>query len=70
MAKRFESKVWEAQDLNGIPVKIESQLPQFKMTAIYRNIVPGTQDQALFTPPAKCTPYEKMWQVAEHEDAK
>jgi hypothetical protein len=68
--KTVESKVWEAEDLNGAPVKIESQLPHFKATATYRDIVLGPPDKALFNPPARCTPYEKMWQVAEHNDAK
>jgi len=63
---KIESKVWEAEDLKGVPVKIESQLPKSKLTAFYRDIVLGTPDQALFTPPAKCTPYEKMGQVVEH----
>lgn len=63
--KKIESKVWEAEDLNGVPVKIESQLPAAKLIAFYRDIVIGTPDKALFTPPAKCTPYEKMGQVVE-----
>jgi hypothetical protein len=62
---KIESKVWEAEDLNGVPVKIESQLPAAKLIAFYRDIVLGTPDKALFTPPAKCTPYEKMGQVVE-----
>jgi hypothetical protein len=63
--KIIESKVWEAEDLSGVPVKIESQLPEAKVTAFYRNIILGTPDKALFTPPDKCTPYEKMGQVVE-----
>ena len=62
-----EAKVWEAQDLKGIPVKIESQLGGHKFTALYRDIKIGTPDQALVTPPAKCTPFEKMWQVVEQK---
>jgi len=61
------SKVWEAEDLKGVPVKIESQFPGFKLTAIYRDIVLGTPDKALVTPPEKCIPFEKMWQVAEEK---
>jgi hypothetical protein len=63
--KTIESKVWEAQDLKGIPVKIETAIPPHKYTAVYRDIVLGTPDKALFTPPDKCTPYEKMGQVVE-----
>jgi hypothetical protein len=61
-----ESKVWEAEDLNGVPVKIESKLPDVKITAVYRDVVLGTPDKALLTPPNKCTPYEKMGEVVEN----
>jgi len=64
----IESKVWEAEDLKGIPVKIESQHPGgAHFIAVYRDIVLGTPDKALFTPPEKCTPLDKMWQEAEHK---
>lgn len=65
--KTIESKVWEAEDLKGIPVKIVSQLEHSKLAAVYRDIVIAPQDKALLTPPDKCIPYEKMGQVAEHE---
>jgi hypothetical protein len=68
--KIIESKVWEAEDLNGVPVKIESQLPETKVTAIYRDIVWGSPDKALLAPPNKCIPYEKMGEVVEHEIVK
>jgi hypothetical protein len=62
----IESKVWEAQDLKGVPVKIISQHPGgATFTAIYRDIVLGTPEKVLVSPPDKCTPYEQMWQVAE-----
>jgi hypothetical protein len=61
----IESKVWEAEDVQGVPVKIESHLPPRKLTAVYRDIVLGTPDKTLFTPPDKCTPFEKMGQVVE-----
>jgi len=63
--KTIESKVWEADDLKGVPVKIESQTEHGKFVAVYGDIVLGTLDKALFTPPDKCTPYEKMGQVVE-----
>jgi hypothetical protein len=69
--KTIESKVWEAEDLKGVPVKIESNLPDDgKLTALYRDIVFGTPDKGLMTPPDKCTPFEKMGQVAEHDEYK
>ena len=63
--KTIKSKVWEAEDLHGIPVKIESYLDNVTLQAVYRDIVIGTPSQALFTVPEKCTPFEKMWQVVE-----
>ena len=65
--KTIESKVWEAEDLKGVPVKIESQTEHGKFTAVYREIALGALDQALFTPPEKCIPYEKMGQVVENK---
>ncbi len=57
--KTIESKVWEADDLKGVPVKIESQTEHGKFIAVYRDIVLGTLDKALFTPPDKCTTLRK-----------
>jgi hypothetical protein len=65
--KTIESKVWEADDLKGVPVKIESRTEHGKILAVYHDIVLGTQDKALFTPPDKCTPYEKMYKVVEEK---
>lgn len=62
--KITQSKVWEAQDLKGAPVKIESQTPHGKVVATYRDIVLGTPDPALFKPPSPCAPENKMYQVA------
>jgi hypothetical protein len=61
----IESKIWTADDLKGAPLKIESKLPHETLTASYSDVVIGTPDKALFTPPDKCTPFEKMGQVVE-----
>lgn len=63
--RTIESKVWEADDLQGIPVKIESYVGQATLRAVYRDVVIGTPDRGLFTVPARCTPFEKMGEVAE-----
>lgn len=63
--KKIKSKVWTAEDQQGIPVKIETETESGPLTATFRDIVPGTPDAALFTPPAKCTPFEKMYTVVE-----
>jgi hypothetical protein len=68
--KTIESKVWEAQDLKGIPVKIESHIGEFTLSAVYRDISLETQDQQLFTVPEKCTPFEQMGQVVEQKIVK
>lgn len=61
----IESKVWEADDLQGIPVKIESQIEGVTLRAIYRDIAIGAPDKVLFEVPNQCTPFERMGQVAE-----
>lgn len=64
--KTIESKVWWAADLQGIPVRIESHLDNnVNLNAVYREIKIAAPDPALFATPEKCTPFEKMWQVAE-----
>lgn len=68
--KTVESKVWEAEDLRGIPVKIESYIDQVTLRAVYRDIIIGAPDQDLFTVPDRCTPFEKMGQVAEARELK
>ncbi|MBZ5687300.1 MAG: hypothetical protein LAP86_19940 [Acidobacteriia bacterium] len=68
--KTIESKVWEAQDLKGIPVKIESHIGEFTLSAVYRDISTGTPDKQLFAVPEKCTPFEKMGQVVEQRIVK
>ena len=63
--KTVESRVWEAEDLKGIPVKIESHLDGVTLRATYRDIVIGAPDEVLFRIPDQCIPFEKMGQVAE-----
>lgn len=65
--RKIRSKVWEARDLKGIPVKIEAKIDGVTLTAVYRDIdiKVGAPDAALFTIPDRCTPFEKMWQVAD-----
>ena len=67
--RTIESKVWEAQDLEGIPVRIESHLGDITLTAVYRDISIAS-DRELFSIPAKCTPLEQMGQVAEQKTLK
>jgi hypothetical protein len=62
--KTTESKLWEAEDRQRTPIKIETQTEDGAITITYRDIVLGPPDPALFKLPAKCTPLEKMGQVA------
>lgn len=64
---KIESKVWEAIDLQGVPVRVESRIGDITLSANYRDIRIGTPDQALFSIPPKCTPFEKMGEVAEQK---
>jgi hypothetical protein len=64
------SRVWQAEDLEGIPVKIESHLEHSTLQAQYRDIVIGQPEPALFAPPSRCTPLGQMWQVAETKPGK
>lgn len=57
-------KLWEATDLKGVPVKIEMHTDRGQLTTTYRDIVVGTPDRALFTPPKNCIPFEKTYQAA------
>ncbi len=68
--KIVHAKVWEAEDLKGVPVKIEAQMTEANFSALYRDIVLATPDKALFTPPDNCTPYEKMGQVVQQINVK
>lgn len=63
--KTIESRVWLAEELKGVPVKIESHIQGVTLSAVFRDIVVGTPDRTLFEVPSRCTPFEKMWQVAE-----
>ena len=59
------SRVWEAQDLKGVPVRIESHIGEITLSAVYRDVSFDTLDQSLFRISESCTPLEKMGQVVE-----
>lgn len=66
--KVMKSKVWEAEEFKGVPIKIISEVnPDTKIAALYGDIVFEKVDPALLTPPDKCTPIEKEGQVVEHK---
>lgn len=63
------SRVWEAQDLRGIPIRIDSHIGDITLSAVYRDISLDSPDRGLFTIPETCTPLESMGQVVERQSA-
>jgi hypothetical protein len=61
---KFNSKIWAADDLNGVPLRIDIYTDRAIVTATYHDVVIGTPDPALFKMPSKCIPQEKTYQVA------
>jgi hypothetical protein len=65
----INSKIWLADDLRGVPAKVELHMGERTFTTTYRDIKPGTPDPALLKPQVKCIPEDKMYQVAAPGDA-
>jgi hypothetical protein len=63
----YRFKVWEATDLNGIPVRVDLESGPSVVTTTYRDIKLQTPDPALFKPPVNCKPFEKTYQIAPPE---
>ena len=61
------SRVWEAQDLRGVPIKIDSHIGDLTLSAVYSDISFDTPEPGLFTVPETCTPLEKMGEVVEQK---
>jgi hypothetical protein len=73
--KVMKSKVWEADDFQGAPIKVVSEIDPpanvdsdampIKIAALYGDIKFEKVDPALLTPPNNCTPIEKTYEVIE-----
>ncbi len=50
----IKMKLWEAEDLDGFPVKIEAEANGRRMSIAYRNVSLKPPDAKLFRRPAKC----------------
>jgi hypothetical protein len=61
---KFNSKIWAADDLKGVPLRIDIYSDRGIVTATYHDVVVGPPDPALFKLPSKCIPPEKTYQVA------
>lgn len=72
----MKSKVWESDDFRGLPIKIISEVqphpdkPAVKIGALYGDFKFEKVDPALLTPPERCTPIEKEYQVVERKVVK
>ncbi len=74
--KVMKSQVWEADEFQGVPVKVVSEITPdakagpdakpFKIAALYGDIKFEKVDPALLTPPGNCVPIEKTYKVVEH----
>jgi hypothetical protein len=52
---RLKLRFWEAEDLQGFPIKIEFRRPGARSSIIrYKNVVLGPQDRTLFIHPKSC----------------
>ena len=57
LAEPQKMRFWEAEDLQGFPIKIEFVLPGGRGPIIrYKNVVLGPQDPTLFIHPKSCQP--------------
>jgi hypothetical protein len=61
---KIKSRIWEADDLKGVPLRIDLYSDRGTTTTTYRDVVVGTPDPSLFKVPAKCTPHEKTYEMA------
>jgi hypothetical protein len=59
------ARVWEAENLKGIPLKIEPHVEGVRLRAVHRDIAPDPPDQSLFAMADRCSPFEKMGRVLE-----
>lgn len=55
-ASRLKMKLWQAEDLQGFPIKIEFPAPEGRKNATirFRNVILGPQDPTLFLRPKSC----------------
>jgi len=54
---------WEADKLGGIPVKVQTQLPNGEAVMIFKDIKIGKQDASLFEPPAGYKKYKSYMEM-------
>lgn len=61
-------RLWEADDLQGFPIKIEFIRPEGRNSIVhYRNVVLGPQDPSLFIHPKSCSGIPQKTTVTHHK---
>lgn len=60
---RTEVTTWEAKELGGLPVKMETETPDGKMTMVFKDISKAAPADSLFEPPAGATKYASMQEM-------
>ena len=60
----FKSKIWAADDLKGVPLRIDVYAETGIVTSNFHDVVVGAVEPALFRMPGNCIPPEKTYQVA------
>jgi hypothetical protein len=59
-------KVWEALDLHGFPIKVETQTSRGPVTIAYRDVSLAEPDPSLFTHPENCRQMPSMPRMPPH----
>jgi hypothetical protein len=54
---------WEAKELKGLPIKMETETPEGKMTMMFKDIKTDAPDAAMFEPPKGATKYGSMQEM-------
>lgn len=57
---KTEVLTWEAKELKGMPIKMESETPEGKMTMMFKDIKTDAPDASMFEPPKGATKHASM----------
>ena len=57
---KTEVLTWEAKELKGMPIKMESETPEGKMTMMFKDIKTDAPDASMFEPPRGATKHASM----------
>ena len=60
---KVEVMTWEAKEFGGLPIKMETETPEGKMTMLFKDIKTDTPAASLFEPPAGATKYASMQEM-------